>query len=203
MKIKSLPLGKLQTNAYFLLHEGKAALIDPAGDSDLCLAYLRQEGAVLESIYLTHGHADHVAAAMELKRATNARIYGHSADSYLLGRVNDEVAIYLGLKESIALDVELVPESSISIAGSNFTVMATPGHTPGSVCYYSASHKVLFSGDTLFAGSIGRSDLLGGNAQVLRQSLLRLKELPEETQVFPGHGPSTTIAEERVHNRLW
>lgn len=203
MKIESLALGKLQTNAYFLLHEGKAAVIDPAGDSDLCLAYLSEEGAVLDSIYLTHGHADHVAAAMELKRATGARIYGHSADSYLLGRVNDEVAIYLGLKEIITLDVELIPESSIDIAGSNFTVLATPGHTPGSVCYYSASLKVLFSGDTLFAKSIGRSDLLGGNAQVLRQSLLRLKELPDDTLVLPGHGPRTTIAEEKVHNRLW
>jgi len=203
MKIKTIPLGKLQTNAYLLLEEGRAAMIDPAGDCEECLAHLRREGAVLEGIYLTHGHADHVAAAMELKRATGARIYGHPADKYLLGAVNDEVAAYLGLRESIALDEELIPESRIELAGTTFIVLSTPGHTPGSVCFYSVSQQVLFSGDTLFAGSIGRSDLAGGNSQVLKQTLRRLKELPEETAVFPGHGPSTTIGQERMQNRYW
>jgi len=203
MKIKTIPLGKLQTNAYFVFKEGKAIIIDPAGDCDVCLAHLRSEGAVLEGIYLTHGHADHVAAAMELKRATGARIYGHPGDLYLLSAVNDEVAAYLGLKESITLDAELLPESSIELAGTIFLVLGTPGHTPGSVCFYCESEQVLFSGDTLFAGSIGRSDLTGGNSQVLRQTLRGLKELPAETVVYPGHGPSTTIAAERMQNRYW
>lgn len=203
MKITTIPLGKLQTNAYFVIKEGRAAIIDPGGDCDVCLAQLQSEGAVLEGIYLTHGHADHVAAAMELKRATGARIYGHPGDLYLLSAVNDEVAAYLGLRESITLDEALIPESSIELAGTTFLVLGTPGHTPGSICLYSESEQVLFSGDTLFAGSIGRSDLSGGNSQVLRQTLRHLKELPAETAVYPGHGPSTTIAAERMQNRYW
>ncbi len=203
MKILTLRVGALNTNSYLIIDGPKAALIDPAGSSEAILAALRKEQALLEKIFLTHGHADHVAVAMELKRATGGRIYGHPADNYLLGAVEDEVAAYLGLTEAITIDENLVPGEDVDMAGTLFRVLSTPGHTPGSCCYYSEGERVLFSGDTLFAQGIGRSDLLGGNGKLLQESLNILKELPGNTQVFPGHGPATTIEQERARNRYW
>jgi glyoxylase-like metal-dependent hydrolase (beta-lactamase superfamily II) len=99
--------------------------------------------------------------------------------------------------------MDLSDAKSVSLAGIEFTVLATPGHTPGSCCLYNAKEQVLFSGDTLFRGSIGRSDLQGGDAKTLARSLARLKELPAEVEVYPGHGPATTIGKERMSNRYW
>jgi len=203
MKIITLKVGVLSTNAYLIVDGPKAALIDPAGNSEVVLATLECEGAILETICLTHGHADHVAVAMELKRATGARIFGHRDDTYLLGATDNEVAIYLGLREAVTIDEYLKPGEAVNMAGGPFSVLSTPGHTPGSCCFYSPEDKVLFSGDTLFAQSIGRSDLPGGDYSRLKHSLSILKGLPEDIQVFPGHGPSTTIGQERMRNRYW
>jgi len=152
---------------------------------------------------LTHGHADHVAAAVALKRLTGRPIVAHQADTYLLQAVDNEIAKLLGLTEAIVPDAGLTDGQVIGVAGVDFTVVATPGHTPGSCCFYSAAEQVLFSGDTLFRGGIGRSDLPGGNSAILRRSLSRLKQLPPEVEVYPGHGPATTIGKERMNNRYW
>jgi len=203
MNIVALKLGVLSTNAYLVVDGPQASLIDPAGNCELVMDTLKSEGVILESIYLTHGHADHIAAAMEIKRLTGAKIFGHGDDQYLLSDTENEVAIYLGLQEAVALDETLQPGGTVSMAGVPFAVLSTPGHTPGSCCFYSRSEKLLFTGDTLFAQSIGRTDLPGGDYDTLKDSLAGLKGLPDDTKVLPGHGPSTTIGQERVRNRYW
>lgn len=203
MKVLTCPVGSLQTNCYIVVHENSAAVIDPGADEGSIMALLAGEGAAVKSIVLTHGHADHVAAAAALKRLTGAPILAHPADSYLLRATENMIARALGLTEVIVPDMDLSDAKSVSLAGIEFAVLATPGHTPGSCCLYSAKEQVLFSGDTLFRGSIGRSDLQGGDAKTLARSLARLKELPAEVEVYPGHGPATTIGKERMSNRYW
>jgi len=203
MKVLTCPVGSLQTNCYIVVHQSKASVIDPGADEGSIMALLAGQGAVVASIVLTHGHADHVAAAATLKGLTGAPILAHPADNYLLRATDNMVARALGLTAVIVPDEELSDGMLIKVADIEFTVLATPGHTPGSCCLYSAKEQVLFSGDTLFRSGIGRSDLQGGNAKILARSLSRLKELPTEVQVYPGHGPATTIGKERMNNRYW
>ena len=204
MKITTLRLGMLQTNCYVLGDDtGVAAVVDPGGRITELKDYIDHHGLRVKKIVLTHGHADHIAGAMELKRESGADIHMHAADRGWLTAKDDPMARHLGLTEDIALDAEVAEGDTLVMAGVPFIVLHTPGHTPGGCCFYSAEQNTLLSGDTLFAGSIGRSDLVGGDALVLQKSLDRLKLLPDETKVFPGHGPSTTIALERKRNRLW
>lgn len=203
MKLVTVRVGKLQTNCYILVNAGNAAVIDPGGDAEVIMMTLAQENAQATLIVLTHGHADHVAGAMDLRRRTNAPILIHEYDLPYLRATDDEMAIYLGLQESIIPTGYLAEGQPVTLAGVEFAVIETPGHTPGSCCLYSAEQACLLSGDTLFASSIGRSDLTGGDRLALANSLNRLKELPIETKVYPGHGSATTIGAERVRNRYW
>lgn len=203
MEITSFCLGVLQTNCYVIMGEQDAAVVDPGGDPEELVSFIKKSKRTLTKIVLSHGHADHVAGAAALQRATGASIHMHPEDTTLLTATSDPMAAYLGLTEEIPLDYHLTPGHTISLGNTLFEMLHTPGHTQGSCCLYSKEQQVLISGDTLFAGSIGRSDLYGGDPQQLAQSLSKLKELPAETKVYPGHGPSTTIGEERVRNRFW
>lgn len=203
MKILTLKIGKLLTNCYLIVNDGEAVCFDPAGDTDDIVATLTSLQVRLRQIIITHGHADHIADAMELKRQTGATIYANPADDFLLGAVTDQMAVYLGLREVVTPDQSLREGQVLNLVGLPFNVLSTPGHTPGSCCFFCEAKKVLISGDTLFQGSIGRSDLLGGDPALLNASLNRLKQLPDDTRVYPGHGPATTIGEERVRNRYW
>lgn len=203
MEVVSLRVGKLQTNCYIVVNGDRACVIDPGGDAEDILATLASRALRLEKIVLTHGHADHVADAMAVRRGTNADIVIHTADLPYLSAVNDQMAAYLGLNEPIETQCTFQDGEEVELAGLAFTILSTPGHTPGSCCLYNTFDGVLFSGDTLFASSIGRSDLAGGDSSALALSLNRLKQLPDETKVYPGHGPSTTIGRERVRNRYW
>lgn len=203
MEVLNLRVGKLQTNCYIVINGDQACVIDPGGDAADILAALAGRKLTLKQILLTHGHADHTADAMVVRRSTQAEISIHIADLAYLGAVNDQMASYLGLNESIEPQSFLQGGYEVDLAGLPFTVLSTPGHTPGSCCLYNSSEGVLFAGDTLFASSIGRSDLDGGDPAALALSLDRLKQLPDETIVYPGHGPSTTIGRERVRNRYW
>jgi len=203
MKLITKKVGKLQTNCYILINDGKAALVDPGGDAQELAELLNSEQASLNQIVLTHGHADHVADASELKRLYGGTILINGLDKPYLEAVSDQMAIYLGLKEAISPDAYFADGDTIDLAGIPFVVIGTPGHTPGSCCFYNEEFKTLISGDTLFASSIGRADLAGGDPKLLELSLQRLKTLPEDTNVYPGHGPATTIGRERVRNRYW
>lgn len=203
--IESIVCGAYQVNAYLLCPEGTkdALLIDPGDDIARLKGAVADSGRMLKGILLTHGHFDHMLSAQPLAAVTGAPVYIHPDDQKMLcdERLNvySPAAAYQPCPKDFEAD-EL--EDTIEIAGLKFEVLHTPGHTPGSVCFYDAENAVLFSGDTLFNAGFGRMDLPGGSAMQLRDSLRRLFLLPGETRVLCGHGYETTIAAERGRYRL-
>lgn len=197
--------GAYQENAYLLCPEGTkdVVLIDPGDDLEGLKAKLAQSGRRLKGILLTHGHFDHMLSAQPLSLVTGAPVYVHAADQAMLcdARLNayDPAAASQPCPKDFEAD-EL--EEKIEIAGICFQVLHTPGHTPGSVCYYDTENGVLFSGDTLFCAGFGRMDLPGGSPAQMRASLRKLFQLPADTRVLCGHGGETTIAAERARYRL-
>ncbi len=203
MQISKERLGPLGTNTYLVLDEqsGEALLIDPAAAGERLRQMLAGQERAVKYIVATHGHSDHVAGLALAKELTGARILIHLADAPMLQDVDNVVSRYLGVTEQLpAADGTLVEGDVLQVGNLSFSVMHTPGHTPGGICLL--GEGVLFSGDTLFAGSIGRYDLDGGDLGKLQASLSKLRNLPEETVVYPGHGPETTIGSERLHNRF-
>ncbi|NLE77710.1 MAG: MBL fold metallo-hydrolase [Chloroflexi bacterium] len=202
MHIETIPVGPLQANCYLVQPTGKsrAWVIDPGGDAALLLRTLKKMGADVEAILCTHGHWDHVAAAPELSQATGAGVALHRDELSLFKAGGG--ASWFGLPTSQYPDPQtlLAEGDSLTLGEVTFTVWHTPGHSPGSVCFYSAAQGVLFNGDLLFQEGIGRSDLPGGSPQLLKASLQRVLTLPDATRVFSGHGSETTIGHERQHN---
>lgn len=203
MQVKKSRLGPLGTNTYLVWDElsGEGMLIDPAGHLERIKQLLADFAGTVKYIVITHGHADHVAGLKAAKELTNANILTHFLDAEMLKSTDDTVSHYVGITEPLPLpDVLLRGGEDLYLGHLHFRVLHTPGHTAGSVCLL--GDGVLFSGDTLFAGSVGRYDLPGGDFNALQVSLLRLKELPEDTHVFPGHGPESTMSDEKEHNRF-
>ena len=195
LTIKTLPLGENQTNCYLVWGENAAAcvVIDPGYDPDYILEQVAALGKTVEAIFLTHCHFDHVGAVKQMAKETACPIYVNQKEwtmppSWLFpinGTAIDRLTYY---KEG----------DRLSLAGTEFLVMETPGHTPGCVCLL--CEDVIFTGDTLFAGSIGRTDFPGGDWDIICGSLIRLSELDENLTVYPGHGESTTIGNENRTN---
>jgi hydroxyacylglutathione hydrolase len=201
---ESFPVGPLQCNCTVLGDEasGEAMVVDPGDNIPQILAILARHKLTLKQIVVTHGHIDHVGGAMRLKRATGAPILLNQNDLPLLAMM-DEQAGWLGIEmpEVAPPDVSAEDGMVAGIAGHAAHILHTPGHTQGSICLHFAQDNLLLAGDTLFAGSIGRTDLPGGDGrQILRSIHDRVLTLPEETRVVPGHGPATTIGEERESN---
>lgn len=201
MLLKSLVVGPLAVNCYIVGDEAtrEAMVIDPAAEAGVILRSIEELGLKVKSIVLTHGHPDHVAALKEVKEATGAEIAVHSGDAEY--HRQQALALLFGLfcPDPPPPDRLLKDSDSINIGGLHFEVMHTPGHTPGSICLL--GHGVLFSGDTLFNYGIGRYDLPGGDyAQLINSLRATLMSLPDETIVYPGHGPETTIGAERQDN---
>lgn len=198
-EIITLPLGNYQTNCYILRTPGSqsCAVIDPGFEADRILGLLQQEGLTLDAILLTHGHFDHVGAVKSLVKATNCKLWMHERDySQFKNPMN---AFFYPIANCDFAEVSFCEHGEVIHAGGlSFTVLDTPGHTWGSVCYL--CEDAMFSGDTLFAGSCGRTDLPGGDAKVLQQSLEYLSELEEDYRVFPGHGESTRLSREKQTN---
>ncbi|HMF91549.1 MAG TPA: MBL fold metallo-hydrolase [Candidatus Angelobacter sp.] len=201
---KILPVGPLQCNCSIIGDEQtrEAMVIDPGDQIEDILDILRRERLTLKQIVITHAHIDHVGGATKLKGATGAPILMNQ-DDYALLKMLDMQAAWVGMRPpgDVKVDEALSEGRVLKIGAIPLNVIHTPGHTEGSICLHLPEEKKLIAGDTLFAGSIGRTDLPGGNFEKIIRSLhTRLLALPDETQVVPGHGPGTTIGEERETN---
>ena len=202
---ETLPVGMLQCNCTILGDERsrEAVVIDPGDDIPRILAVLARHQLTVKQILVTHAHIDHIAGAQQLKQITGAPIFYNQRDLPLVAMM-DVQAGWLGLKQAPVVappDADLINGQAVGVSGVSGTVILTPGHTQGSLCVYLPDEHLLIAGDTLFAGSVGRTDLPGGDTRMLIASITdRLLVLPEATIVIPGHGPSTSIGAERETN---
>lgn len=191
MEIRNLKLGSYQTNCYIAWGEGadSCIIIDPGFEPERVLEQVRHWGKSVAAILLTHGHFDHVGGVKHIAGETGCRVYICKEDLALNPMLTDG-AIYC---------TDTYAEGdTLELAGLTLQVLQTPGHTPGCVCL--VCEDALFCGDTLFAGTCGRTDLPGGSMTVMRQSLARLKALEKNYRVLPGHGEESTLDEERMYN---
>jgi glyoxylase-like metal-dependent hydrolase (beta-lactamase superfamily II) len=199
-----LPVGMLQCNCSIFGDEQtrEAIVIDPGDDVSQILELLAQHGLKVKAIVITHAHIDHIGGAQELKRITQAPVYMNLNDAGLQAMLATQAA-WLGVPtpESVKIDAPLNDGATLQLGQAEFHVLHTPGHTQGSTSLWIPSERKLVAGDTLFLGSIGRTDLPGGDGrQILRSIHQKLLPLPEETTVIPGHGGITTIGQEKEFN---
>ncbi|MBQ2617600.1 MAG: MBL fold metallo-hydrolase [Synergistaceae bacterium] len=209
MQYKRFPLGALWTNGYLFWDDvtKEAFFIDPGGDTTDVKNFMAENEIILNTILLTHGHIDHVAGIHELVPMVGDNIYIGAKDADMLVHPSRQLQALLGVKFSGIDKFHTVEDGRIiEFPGCNVKVIETPGHTEGSVCFLitdNDGHKILVSGDTLFAQSVGRTDLEGGDSLKLEASLRRLAEFPDGLRVLPGHGPETNIGSERELNPYW
>ena len=197
--VSTLVLGPLQTNCHIVRAENSAScvVVDPAYSPERILEFTARHGLEIEAIFLTHGHFDHVGAVEALREKTGCALWMHKGDyNQRKTPMNDYL---FPLHDKDLEDIRFCEDGTeISAGGLTFTVLSTPGHSRGSVCY--RAEDVLLSGDTLFAGGCGRTDLPGGDWATILISLADLSELEDTLKVYPGHGESTTLAREKRYN---
>ncbi|MCR5592066.1 MAG: MBL fold metallo-hydrolase [Lachnospiraceae bacterium] len=201
LKVGRMVLGMVETNCYFVYDDKTrdAIVIDPAKNG--LYDKLSANGLNVCAILLTHGHFDHIMGVHELSEKSGAKVYALEAEDELCRNSYLNASDQIGKPYTVEADELLYDGDEIEIAGIKIKVYATPGHTLGSCCYYIESVKWLFSGDTLFAGSIGRSDLPTGNGRQIMISVQQLVDtFDADVKVYPGHGDITTIGEEKAHN---
>jgi len=203
LKIDQYVVGQVQTNCYVLVNtESKECLvIDPGAAAKQLAERIRKDDYKPVAILLTHGHFDHAGAAEELAEEFGIQIYAHEAEKETLSDPGMNVSALAGGNETYHADVYVKDEQELELAGFHIRVLHTPGHTFGGCCYYIPYEDVLFSGDTLFAESVGRTDFPGGSmSNIVRSIKEKLMVLPEQTAVYPGHNEATTIETERMYN---
>jgi glyoxylase-like metal-dependent hydrolase (beta-lactamase superfamily II) len=201
LEVVTFETGPLQENAYLVIERESrdAAIVDPGDDGDQLIAAIGEAGARLGAIWLTHAHFDHIGAVKALRTHFAVPVFLHEADIRMFEAGPFQAASYgLPFEGDEVPSERLVEGQGLRLGRLSFTVMHTPGHSPGHVTIH--GYGIALVGDCLFAGSIGRTDLPLGNAPELGRSLLRIVALPPETRVLPGHGPATTVAAERRSN---
>jgi hydroxyacylglutathione hydrolase len=204
MILETFPVGPLHCNCTILGDEvtHEAVVVDPGDNIPEILSRLQKHGLTLRQIIVTHAHIDHVGGAALLRKSTGAPVVMNQRDLELLGMMEMQAG-WLGIPTPQVAPPDASAEDGLTVGLATLPaqVLHTPGHTPGSICLLFPDHHLLLAGDTLFAGSIGRTDLPGGDGQQILRSLReRLLVLPDSTHVVPGHGPETTIGEERQSN---
>ncbi len=199
--IVDLTVGPLQTNCFVIADtvSGEAMVVDPGDEPDRIMDVVHENSLKVKYVVCTHAHFDHLGAVSDIKAETGARVVLH----------RDELGIYASARDLAVLwgfDLDQLPPpdmlvgegDKIDIGGSHFEIFHSPGHSPGGICLYGES--IVVTGDTLFAGSVGRTDFPGGDIDKLKESFRRLMSLPEQTRVLPGHGPETSIGHEKREN---
>lgn len=216
IRIENIVLGMCATNCYAVFDGGaktpggyvddgqlkEAVIIDPAADAACIEAMIARYKLKPVAVLLTHGHFDHLSAADAVRRRYRIKVYAGNEERSVMNSSSSNLSLpFTGEGMTLEADEYFKPGEKLDFAGFRIGTIPVPGHTIGSVCYYFEEQKVLFSGDTLFAGSVGRSDFPTGNAgQLIRAIKSGLMSLPDDVKVYPGHGESTTIGCERVNN---
>jgi glyoxylase-like metal-dependent hydrolase (beta-lactamase superfamily II) len=205
MKIDHLILGAYQTNCYIVRKSGAAKdclIIDTGLEAGGLVRFLGDKKLNPQAVVFTHGHADHITGLAALRKSyPDIKVYIHKLDAELLKEPVNNLSLLTGKMVDIySADVLLEDGDIIEQAGIKLTVLHTPGHTSGGICLYSKDEGLVFVGDTLFAGSVGRTDLGGSMEQLIKSIRQRLLSLSDETNIYPGHGPITTIAQEKTSN---
>lgn len=207
MNIKRFPLGMLWTNCYLIWDDdGNGFVVDPGGPAQEVVDFVSAHGIKLDMVLLTHGHNDHIAGVEYLRGMAARGVAIHGDDAGCLEDPSKNLSTMMGELVSVNKpDMLLHDGDKLTVGKMTLDVIHTPGHTPGgiSVIVSDGDEKIMLSGDTLFARSIGRSDLPGGDEAVLLESLKKFEGLPDCMRVLPGHGPETTIGAERAHNPFW
>lgn len=198
MKIICFQLGDLQANSYLLFQGNDCILIDPADDASFLLEEIQRRNLKLQGMLATHGHFDHVMAVGEIQMSINVPLYIHKKDNFLIKRLGTTAKHFLGYEPVVIppTNISFIKEGSLRIANYELRIIETPGHTPGGLSYYFPDEQVVFTGDTLFAGAVGRTDLSYSSKHDLWKSLKKLFNLPEETIVYSGHGEETIVGDE-------
>ena len=201
MILKKMILGPLESNCYIIADERtkEALIVDPGDEPDRIIDFIREEKLQIKYVVCTHAHFDHVGAVSDIKQETGAQIVIHR-DEIDIYRSTGDQAILWGFELEVLPEPDmLVSEGDVLEVGSlKFIVIHTPGHSPGSICL--SGEDILITGDTVFAGSVGRTDLYGGSIVQLKKSFKRIMSFAAETKIFPGHGPETTVEMERKEN---
>ena len=193
MKIDTLPIGLYQENSYILHDNGHVLFVDPGRFAKEIASHVKED-EIADAILLTHGHEDHTAAVDDLYDIFHCPVYMHPGDAFMVDPKNSATMF----SSPVYAPIRCFTEGKMTIGAFDLEILYTPGHSKGSVCILYRNR--LFSGDTLFAGSIGRTDLEGGDDREMTASLKKLKDLPKDLWVYPGHGNATTIAQERETN---
>ena len=203
LKVEQYVVGPVQTNCYFAINDDtkEVLVIDPGASADQLAKKICQEKLTPIAILLTHGHFDHAGGAEELAKHFDIKIYAEEHEKEILDTPSLNLSGWEGVQKTYHADVFLKNEQEIDLAGFHIRVFHTPGHTVGGCCYYFPYQNVVFSGDTLFCTSVGRTDFPKGSAaQIIRSIKEKLLPLPDETTVYTGHNDITTIGTERMYN---
>ena len=203
MKVESIVLGSIGTNCYIVTNEEtkECFAVDMAECPQEYVNYIKNNGLEMKALFLTHGHFDHIGAANEVREHYGIKIYASCDEEKLLASPARNLSNAYGMSLKVTADVLHNDGDILELAGLKIKAIHTPGHTAGGTCYYIESDKTLMSGDTLFAGSVGRTDYPTASSAAMMESLHdKLCKLPDDTDVYPGHGEFTTIGYEKQNN---